>query len=151
MQKRSCEEHRNQHDYRAAEQEYQYISQLSPGLAFDLASAQESKHRKRQPAEPGPGLQMGNHGPGDREPADLDEIERFVGRMNSGGVAVLLVHDANPVYSMPAGLGFDAALEKVGFVVSFASLPELKKKQTRRGSGRSAARRSAYRTALSWR
>jgi molybdopterin-containing oxidoreductase family iron-sulfur binding subunit len=37
---------------------------------------------------------------------------------------VLLLGGANPVYSLPPGAGFEEALGKVGFVVSFASLPD---------------------------
>ncbi len=44
--------------------------------------------------------------------------------MDEGQVSVLLVHDANPVYSVPASAGFAQALDKVGFVVSFASMPD---------------------------
>jgi len=44
--------------------------------------------------------------------------------MKGGQVQVLLVHDTNPAYSLPAALDFAGALEKVPFVVSFASLPD---------------------------
>ncbi len=57
-------------------------------------------------------------------PASLAEIEKLVSAMNAGRVSVLLIHDANPVYSLPPELGFAQALEKVGLVVSFASLPD---------------------------
>jgi anaerobic selenocysteine-containing dehydrogenase/Fe-S-cluster-containing dehydrogenase component len=58
------------------------------------------------------------------EPARLAEIEELVGAMNAGRVSVLLIHDANPVYSLPPELGFEQALAKVGLVVSFASIPD---------------------------
>ncbi|MDX1649575.1 MAG: 4Fe-4S dicluster domain-containing protein, partial [Myxococcota bacterium] len=41
--------------------------------------------------------------------------------MQDGKVGVLLIHDANPVYSLPRTAGFREALEKVGLVVSFSS------------------------------
>jgi anaerobic selenocysteine-containing dehydrogenase/Fe-S-cluster-containing dehydrogenase component len=44
--------------------------------------------------------------------------------MAAGNVGVLLVHDANPAYSIPRTAGFAQALEKVGLVVAFASLPD---------------------------
>ena len=44
--------------------------------------------------------------------------------MKGGQVQVLLVHDTNPAYSLPTSLDFAGALEKVPFVVSFASLPD---------------------------
>jgi molybdopterin-containing oxidoreductase family iron-sulfur binding subunit len=54
--------------------------------------------------------------------ANLDTLRKLTEDMRLGRVDVLLVHDSNPVYSMPGGLGFGEALEKVGFVVSFASM-----------------------------
>ncbi len=58
------------------------------------------------------------------EPARLAEIAGFVDAMKAGRVSVLLIHDANPVYSLPPELGFREALAKVGLVVSFASLAD---------------------------
>ncbi len=45
----------------------------------------------------------------------------LVKAMEAGEVDVLLIHDANPVYNLPASAGFEAALAKVGTVVSFAT------------------------------
>ncbi|MCL5961992.1 MAG: molybdopterin-dependent oxidoreductase [Chloroflexi bacterium] len=48
----------------------------------------------------------------------------LVDRMRSGkpsSVEVLMLLDTNPVYALPAGVGFSQALEKVPFVVSFSS------------------------------
>ncbi len=53
--------------------------------------------------------------------APFSEIQELIAAMKSGKVDVLLIHDANPVYSLPADSGFQAALKKVGMVVSFAS------------------------------
>jgi anaerobic selenocysteine-containing dehydrogenase len=58
------------------------------------------------------------------EPASLREILELVGAMASGEVSVLLLGGVNPVHSLPPGAGFEGALAKVGFVVSFASLPD---------------------------
>jgi molybdopterin-containing oxidoreductase family iron-sulfur binding subunit len=44
--------------------------------------------------------------------------------MKAGEVPVLLVYASNPTYSLPPALGFAEALDKVDFVVSFASLPD---------------------------
>ncbi|MDJ0785785.1 MAG: molybdopterin-dependent oxidoreductase [Myxococcota bacterium] len=49
------------------------------------------------------------------------ETLALIEKMKSGGVNVLLVHDSNPVYSLPKAAGFEAALENVGLVVSFAT------------------------------
>jgi molybdopterin-containing oxidoreductase family iron-sulfur binding subunit len=56
--------------------------------------------------------------------ASFREVTQLVKRMKAGSISVLLVHDANPVYSMPGDSGFAAALEKVGFVISTASGPD---------------------------
>jgi anaerobic selenocysteine-containing dehydrogenase/Fe-S-cluster-containing dehydrogenase component len=52
------------------------------------------------------------------------EVASVVTSMQAGKVGVLLIHDSNPVYSMPAASGFAAALAKVEFVVSTASSPD---------------------------
>ncbi len=56
--------------------------------------------------------------------AHYQDLLALIDAMDEGQVAVLLVHDSNPVYSVPAQAGFGKALEKVGFVVSFASAPD---------------------------
>ena len=43
-------------------------------------------------------------------------------RMNSGAVPLLMVRGANPAYTMPRSTGFAAAMKKVPFKVSFASI-----------------------------
>jgi len=48
----------------------------------------------------------------------------LIDSMNAGEVEVLLVHDANPVYSLSPATGFGEALQKVPFVVSFASIAD---------------------------
>ena len=59
-----------------------------------------------------------------RAAAPTADLTKLVAAMNAGQVDVLLVHDANPLYSMPASSGFAQALGKVGTVVSFASLSD---------------------------
>jgi len=49
------------------------------------------------------------------------DLATLIDAMRSGRVSVLLVHDANPLYSIPADMGFAEALEQVPFVVSFAT------------------------------
>jgi len=56
--------------------------------------------------------------------ASFGEVTQLIKRMKAGSISVLLVHDANPVYSMPGDSGFAEALEKVGFVISTASGPD---------------------------
>lgn len=54
-------------------------------------------------------------------PASMSELQDLLAAMQGGRVAVLLVHDANPVYSLP---GFAEAMANVDTVVSFASLAD---------------------------
>jgi molybdopterin-containing oxidoreductase family iron-sulfur binding subunit len=58
------------------------------------------------------------------EPASHRDLSTLVDAMKAGKVSVLLVHDANPVHSLPADLGFQNALTKVPFVVSFATVAD---------------------------
>ncbi len=57
---------------------------------------------------------------GRRRPSYRETLA-LVDAMKSSKVKLLLVADANPLYSLPVASGFAAALEKVPFVVSFAS------------------------------
>jgi molybdopterin-containing oxidoreductase family iron-sulfur binding subunit len=61
--------------------------------------------------------------PAGPQPSYRDTLA-LVEAMEAGGVAVLLVHDANPVYSVPRSAGFDKALAKVKLVVSFSPIPD---------------------------
>jgi molybdopterin-containing oxidoreductase family iron-sulfur binding subunit len=62
--------------------------------------------------------------PSGRPVASFRDVAKLIDAMRSGDVSVLLVHDTNPVYSLPPDSGFAEALEKVGLVVSFASMPD---------------------------
>ena len=55
-----------------------------------------------------------------RQGIDKD-VHDLISEMNGGGVDALLVWDANPVYDFQNGLGFAAAMSKVGLKVSFAN------------------------------
>ncbi|MCZ6463156.1 MAG: 4Fe-4S dicluster domain-containing protein [Proteobacteria bacterium] len=57
-------------------------------------------------------------------PASFEQVRRLVQDMQAGRVDVLLIHGTNPVYSLPAELGFAEALESVALVVSFAPLAD---------------------------
>ena len=46
------------------------------------------------------------------------KLEAVAAALDSGQVAVLLVHEANPVYALPASTGFAARFKKGGFKVS---------------------------------
>ncbi len=48
-------------------------------------------------------------------------VADLVAAMNAGSVDVLFIKDANPAYALPPSVGFQAALEKVGTTVAFAS------------------------------
>ena len=45
-------------------------------------------------------------------------------RMQAGAVNMLMVHNVDPVYMMPKTSGFEAAMAKVPFKVSFSSIPD---------------------------
>lgn len=53
------------------------------------------------------------------EPATLEDVQALVERMKAGEVDLLLVDGSNPVYSLPATLGLQEALAKVGTVIAF--------------------------------
>jgi len=69
--------------------------------------------RVRVPAQPDPAPN-----------ARYADVQRLVDAMSAGSVSVLIVHDANPLYSLPASSGFAQALAKVGTVVSLAPLAD---------------------------
>ncbi len=52
------------------------------------------------------------------------ELRALAERMNSGGVSLLMVRGANPVFTLPKAVGFAAAMAKVPFKVSFSSYPD---------------------------
>ena len=56
-------------------------------------------------------------------PNTLTDMQDLVKRMESGGIKALFIHGINPVYELPASLGFAQALGKVPLVISFASFP----------------------------
>ncbi len=52
--------------------------------------------------------------------AGFADISRLVERMRAGEIDVLILHDVNPAFTLPAELGFSEALAKVPFVVSLS-------------------------------
>jgi anaerobic selenocysteine-containing dehydrogenase len=50
------------------------------------------------------------------------DVMSMIQQMQAGQIQALLVYNANPVYELPAAAGFQAALDKVPFVASFAPL-----------------------------
>jgi molybdopterin-containing oxidoreductase family iron-sulfur binding subunit len=52
------------------------------------------------------------------------DVLALVEAMKAGSVSVLLVHDLNPLHSLPAGADFAEALAKVPLVVAFAPLAD---------------------------
>ncbi len=57
-------------------------------------------------------------------PNSMRDVNDLVLRMQRGEVKTLFIHGFNPVFEIPAGLGFSDSLEKVPLVVSFASYPD---------------------------
>ncbi len=54
-------------------------------------------------------------------PNSFADVQMLVEQMDAGEVEVLFVHGANPVFELPQVAGFNEALAKVPFVVSFSS------------------------------
>ncbi len=54
----------------------------------------------------------------------FSEMEAAIRSMAGGQVGVVMVHGANPAYSLPPSSGFAEAFGSVGFKVSFASAPD---------------------------
>ncbi|MEY4110888.1 MAG: hypothetical protein RLZZ46_1243 [Bacteroidota bacterium] len=54
-----------------------------------------------------------------RQGSDKDVIQ-LVNEMKGGSVSALIVHNCNPVYTLPASLGFAEALKKVSFSVALS-------------------------------
>jgi anaerobic selenocysteine-containing dehydrogenase len=50
----------------------------------------------------------------------FDEVLDLITRMKAGEVDLLLIHNTNPVFEMPAAAGFADAMARVPFVVSFS-------------------------------
>ncbi len=59
-----------------------------------------------------------------QSPASAKEMQDFIQKMADGKFKVLFVHGVNPVFELPASLGFKEALKGVGQVISFAIFPD---------------------------
>lgn len=57
-------------------------------------------------------------------PASAQEMQALVEKMKSGEIKALFVHGVNPVFELPASLGFKDALASVEQVISFATFPD---------------------------
>ncbi len=55
-------------------------------------------------------------------PATIGELATLVDKMSAGEIKVLFVHGVDPVFELPAELGFSDALKKVPQVISFSSM-----------------------------
>ena len=64
------------------------------------------------------------HAENPKIPNTFSDIQDLVKRMNSGSLKVLFIHGVNPVFELPASLGFFQALGKVPMVISFSSYPD---------------------------
>ncbi len=56
--------------------------------------------------------------------APAAEMQLLAGQCRGGEVDMLLIHDANPLFSLPAAMEFDRSMAAVPFVVSFSSMPD---------------------------
>ena len=51
-------------------------------------------------------------------------VQKLVEDMAAGSIGVLLLDDVNPAFALPASVGFEAAIAKVGLVVGLSSHPD---------------------------
>ena len=49
------------------------------------------------------------------------DLSELVTSMRAGEIDILITHDVNPMFTLPAALGFEAALARVPFVASFSN------------------------------
>lgn len=68
-----------------------------------------------------PGGVYPDHGSTDGPTNSLDELLSLVKKMNGNAIRVALIH-GDPVHTIPPAAGFQAALARVPFIVSFSSL-----------------------------
>jgi anaerobic selenocysteine-containing dehydrogenase len=54
----------------------------------------------------------------------MNQVAQLLERMRSGQVKTLFIHGVNPVFELPAALGFEQALQQVPLVVSFSPYPD---------------------------
>ncbi len=59
-----------------------------------------------------------------QQAASVKEMQEFVKKMADGKFKVLFVHGVNPIFELPAALGFKDALKGVEQVISFATFPD---------------------------
>ncbi len=59
-----------------------------------------------------------------QQPNSLVEVDGLIRRMRQGEINTLFIHGINPLFELPARLGFGDALAKVPQVISFASFPD---------------------------
>ncbi|HET9949070.1 MAG TPA: molybdopterin dinucleotide binding domain-containing protein [Longimicrobiales bacterium] len=59
-----------------------------------------------------------------RAASPFADVQRAIEAMQAGEIGVAIVHNANPVYSLPPSAGFREAFEAVPFKVSFASFTD---------------------------
>ena len=57
-------------------------------------------------------------------PNSLLEVNDLINRMKEGRVKALFIHGINPLFELPAALGFSSALANVPLVISFAPFPD---------------------------
>jgi len=57
-------------------------------------------------------------------PASAQEMTDLITKMKSGSIKTLFVHGVNPIFELPAALGFAEALKSVPQVISFATFPD---------------------------
>jgi anaerobic selenocysteine-containing dehydrogenase len=54
----------------------------------------------------------------------MDEITGFIDLLQSGEIKTLFIHNANPLFDIPASFNFKKALSQVETIISFSSFPD---------------------------
>lgn len=59
-----------------------------------------------------------------QQPSSIVDLNNLIGRMQRSELKTLFIHGVNPLFELPAALGFFAALKNVPQVISFSSFPD---------------------------
>jgi anaerobic selenocysteine-containing dehydrogenase len=57
-------------------------------------------------------------------PNTMADMQGLVNQINNGKIKALFIHGVNPVFELPASIGFTQALDKITQMVSFSSFPD---------------------------
>lgn len=85
--------------------------------ALNLVVAQVGREGGVFLSDPGPTATLRQN----PQASTFNELMDLISRMKDGEIDLLLIHGANPLYELPAAVGFAEAIARVPYVVSFSS------------------------------